>query len=212
MSVLIIYCHPTKQSYTYNILCQLKKVLANENLEFQISDLYEMGFQTEMTDSEYQREGHCNLDLDISPDVRIEHDKIEKADCIIFLYPVWWSDCPAMLKGWFDRVYSVGYAYSHKDNLVRIKKMKTINYGISLCTAGHPNNFLEEIGIAESMRKIMVDDRMGQRFLKKEMQLLGGTLEMDKVRDKHSNIIKDLGKRIKKYINKEEGVGDPRPA
>jgi len=212
MSVLIIYCHPSKQSYTYNILGQLKKVLISENLEFEISDLYEIGFQAELTESEYRREGLFNLDLEISPDVRIEQEKIEKADCIIFLYPVWWSDCPAKLKGWFDRVYSVGYAYSHKDNLVRIKKMKTINYGISLCTAGHPNNFLEEIGIAESMRKVMVDDRMGQRFLKKDMLLLGGTLDLDNVRDKHSEIIKDLGKRIKTSINNEHGAGGSRLA
>ena len=33
--------------------------------------------------------------------------------------------------------------------------MKTIPYGIALCTAGHPNDFLYEIGIAESMRNVM---------------------------------------------------------
>ena len=113
MNVLIIYCHPSKESYTYQILEQLKETLKNENIKFQISDLYDMDFQAEMTEQEYMREGLLSLDFPISQDVQKEQEKIENADCIIFLYPVWWSDCPAKLKGWFDRVYSVGYAYGY---------------------------------------------------------------------------------------------------
>ncbi|WP_438426426.1 NAD(P)H-dependent oxidoreductase [Aquimarina macrocephali] len=199
MNVVIIYCHPSKESYTYKILRQLKKVLRNENIKFQISDLYDMDFQAEMTEQEYMREGLLNLDLPISTDVQKEQKKIENADCIIFLYPVWWSDCPAKLKGWFDRVYTVGYAYGYNTKGKKIKKMKTIKYGISLCTAGHPNEFLGEIGIAESMRNVMIDDRLGQRFNKKEMIILGGTLDREKVENEHSEIVKNIGKRIKKY-------------
>ncbi|WP_024769879.1 NAD(P)H-dependent oxidoreductase [Aquimarina macrocephali] len=199
MNVVIIYCHPSKESYTYKILRQLKKVLRNENIKFQISDLYDMDFQAEMTEQEYMREGLLNLDLPISTDVQKEQKKIETADCIIFLYPVWWSDCPAKLKGWFDRVYTVGYAYGYNTKGKKIKKMKTIKYGISLCTAGHPNEFLGEIGIAESMRNVMIDDRLGQRFNKKEMIILGGTLDREKVENEHSEIVKNIGKRIKKY-------------
>jgi NAD(P)H dehydrogenase (quinone) len=199
MKVLIIYCHPSKESYTFQILKQLKESLKNESIEFQISDLYQMDFQTDMTEKEYMREGLLNLDLSISKDIQKEQEKIESADCIIFLYPVWWSDCPAKLKGWFDRVYSVGYAYGYDKNRKESKKMKTVKYGISLCTAGHPNKFLDEIGIAESMRNVMIDDRLGQRFNKKEMILLGGTLDREKVEDEHSDIVKNIGKRIKKF-------------
>jgi len=199
MDVLIIYCHPSKESYTYQILVQLKETLKKESIKFQISDLYEMDFQTEMTEQEYMREGLLNLDLPISADVQKEQEKIEKADCIIFLYPVWWSDCPAKLKGWFDRVYTVGYAYGYDNKGNKNKKMRTIKYGISLCTAGHPNEFLDEIGIAESMRNVMIDDRMGQRFNKKEMIILGGTLDRQKVEGEHSETVKNIAKRIKKY-------------
>jgi len=199
MNVLIIYCHPSRESYTYQILCQLKNVLKKENIEFQISDLYEMDFQSEMTEQEYMREGLLNLDLPISQDVQKEQKKIENSDCIIFLYPVWWSDCPAKLKGWFDRVYSVGYAYGYDSEGNKIKKMETVKYGISLCTAGHPNTFLDEIGIAESMRKVMIEDRLGMRFNKKEMIILGGTIDREKVENEHSDIVKNIAKRIKNY-------------
>lgn len=199
MNALIIYSHPSKESYTYQILGQLKKVLKKENINFQISDLYDMDFQAEMTEEEYMREGLLNLDLPISKDVQKEQEKIENADCIIFLYPVWWSDCPAKLKGWFDRVYSVGYAYGYDKNRKESKKMKTVKYGISLCTAGHPNKTLDEIGIAESMRNVMIDDRLGQRFDKKEMIILGGTIDREKVKNEHYETVQNIGERIKEY-------------
>lgn len=200
MKIQIIYCHPSKKSYTFEILKQLKASLEKEGLEYDISDLYEMDFKTDMTEEEYEREGFINLELPIPKDVQAEHAKIEKADCLIFVYPVWWSDCPSKLKGWFDRVYSVGYAYGYK-NSSPIQKMKTLKYGLVICTAGHPNHFLKEIGIAQSMKHVMIDDRLGQRFQRKEMIILGGTLDKEKVRPIHSKIIDSIGEKIKKYGN-----------
>ncbi len=198
MKIQIIYCHPSKKSYTYEILEQLKLSLENEKLEYKISDLYEMNFQTDMSEEEYEREGFAKTNLPIPNDVKQEQQKMEKADCIIFIYPVWWSDCPSKLKGWFDRVYSVGYAYGY-DESNEIEKMKTLKYGLVICTAGHSNEFLKEIGIAESMRNVMIDDRLGERFEEKELIILGGTLDKEKVKPKHSEIIKSIGGKIKKY-------------
>ncbi|GAA4886824.1 NAD(P)H-dependent oxidoreductase [Flaviramulus aquimarinus] len=199
MKIQIVYCHPSQKSYTHEILEQLKSSLIKENLKFEVSDLYMMNFQTDMSKEEYDREGFVNSYLPIPNDEKEEHRKIEQSDCLIFVYPVWWSDCPAKLKGWFDRVYSVGYAYGYDESRTNIQKMKTILYGIALCTTGHPNEFLDEIGIAESMRNVMIDDRLGQRFDKKEMIILGGTSDRKKVENEHFVIVKDIAKRIKKY-------------
>lgn len=150
-----------------------------------------------MSEAEYEREGFANLTLFLPADVLQEHQKIEKADCILFLYPVWWSDCPAKMKGWFDRVYSVGYAYGNDKSSY---KMKTIKLGIPICTAGHSNNFLEETGIAKSMKSIFLDDRLGKRFENKEMFILGGTLDMEKVHNQHQLQIKSVIEKIKKTL------------
>jgi NAD(P)H dehydrogenase (quinone) len=196
MNILIVYCHPSSKSYTFQILEELKEVLIEQNWTIEVSDLYANNFQGDMTEMEYQREGFANTELPISKDVIEEHKKIQNADCIIFLYPVWWSDCPAKMKGWFDRVYTVGYAYVQKPNF---PKMQTVKYGIVICTAGHPNEFLYEIGIAQSMQTIMLDDRLGKRFEQKEMLILGGTLEIEKVRQKHKEQIYELTTKIKNY-------------
>ena len=195
MNILIVYSHPSRKSYTSQILELLIRVLTEQNWQVEISDLYAMNFQSNMTEKEYEREGFADMELPISNDILAEHKKIENADCIIFLYPVWWSDCPAILKGWFDRVYSVGYAYGHKAGL---PQMKVIKHGIVVCTAGHPNDFLTETGIAQSMQIIMLKDRLGKRFENKEMLILGGTLDIENVRKKHKEQIKELVMNIKK--------------
>lgn len=198
MNILIVYSHPSEKSYTFQILQKLKEEINRQNWNLQISDLYAMNFQSDMSAEEYEREGFAKTNLPVSADVLAEQDKIEKADCIIFLYPVWWSDCPAKLKGWFDRVYSVGYAYGQNENS---KKMKTIPLGVVICTAGHPNEFLKEINMAQSMQTIMLDDRLGKRFENKEMLILGGTLELEKVMAKHFIQIEGVIERMKQIVN-----------
>ena len=83
----------------------LKSSLKKEGFKFEVSDLYGMNFQTDMSEEEYQREGLVNLDFPISDEIKKEHQKIEQSDCLIFDYPVWWSDCPAKLKGWWSRIF-----------------------------------------------------------------------------------------------------------
>ncbi|WP_433832373.1 NAD(P)H-dependent oxidoreductase [Flavobacterium anhuiense] len=197
MNILIVYAHPSKKSYTFQVLEKLKSVLANENWNIEISDLYASNFISDMSEAEYEREGFAKIQLPIPADVLAEQEKIEKAGCIIFLYPVWWSDCPAKLKGWFDRVYSVGYAYGQNETS---RKMKTIPYGLVICTAGHPNAFLHEIEIAQSMEKIMLEDRLGKRFTNKEMIILGGTLELENVMEKHFELITKIPEKIKTIL------------
>ncbi len=198
MNILIVYAHPSKKSYTFQVLERLKLALHNENWNVEISDLYASNFVSDMSEEEYEREGFAKTQLSIRADVLAEQEKIEKADCIIFLYPVWWSDCPAKLKGWFDRIYSVGYAYGQNETS---RKMKTIPYGVVICTAGHPNTFLHEIEIAQSMEKIMLEDRLGKRFTHKEMIILGGTLELENVMAKHFEIINKIPEKIKTYCD-----------
>ncbi|MBO4908940.1 MAG: NAD(P)H-dependent oxidoreductase [Lachnospiraceae bacterium] len=41
----------------------------------------------------------------------IEQEKIQNSDAIVFIYPVFWTEAPAKLVGWFDRVWTTGFAY-----------------------------------------------------------------------------------------------------
>jgi NAD(P)H dehydrogenase (quinone) len=41
--------------------------------------------------------------------------KVEWCDLMIWQFPLWWFSVPAILKGWFDRVFAMGrfYGYGH---------------------------------------------------------------------------------------------------
>jgi NAD(P)H dehydrogenase (quinone) len=49
--------------------------------------------------------------MSFSPDILGEIQKIQAADAVLFIFPIWWLSVPAILKGWFDRVLAMGVAW-----------------------------------------------------------------------------------------------------
>ncbi len=162
---------------------------------YEITDLYEIGFQSEMDDVQYFRETSGNSTLPIPSDVEAEQAKINHADGLVFIYPLWWSDCPAKLKGWFDRVWTCGYAYAYDENGVRGTQM-SIEKALVICSAGHSAEHLEETGVADSMRRIMLNDRLlGVGVKQAYLEILGSMMPLDDTcRDKNLLRAYDLGK------------------
>ena len=56
---------------------------------------------------------HKRRDLSTVPNMEKYRNLITWADHFIFIYPIWWSGMPAMLKGFIDRVFTAGFAYSY---------------------------------------------------------------------------------------------------
>jgi len=89
---------------------------------------------------------------------------------------LWCSDCPAKLKGWFDRVLTYGYAYFDNEDKQRQTRI-AIKKAVVICSAGHTIEHLEKIGIAESMRRVMLNDRLlGIGVKEAVMEILGGIM------------------------------------
>jgi NAD(P)H dehydrogenase (quinone) len=104
---LIIYANHSHSSFNHAILKELEDKLAQQGLEFILRDLYKMEFQPVLTNSE-MKDLRSGL---IMPDVAVEQDYIRWADVIHFIYPIWWTGMPAILKGYIDRVFAYGFAY-----------------------------------------------------------------------------------------------------
>jgi len=177
MRVFIVYCHPSEMSFTAKVRRAFCDGLRESGHTYIVSDLYAMGFRTDLSPEEYEREGHYRDDLPVPPDVLAEQEKINACDCIAFVYPVWWADCPAKLKGWFDRVLTVGFAYGTEHNSIQ-----PVRKALFLCAAGHSTEKLEAQGVAQSMRIVSLNDRIHARAEASEMIVLGGQVEHDEAK------------------------------
>ncbi len=194
MHAYVIFAHPSKNSFTWEVLQSFTAGLKAGGHTYQVGDLYAMNFQSDMDMAQYNRETGMNPDAPLPEDVRREHEKIERADALVFIYPVWWSDCPAKLKGWFDRVLTYGYAYTYEDG-EHVASHIDIDKALVLCPAGHPNAHLEETGIAESMRRVMIQDRLlGVGIREASMEILGG-------------MVQDRGEMRKRNLEKAFSLG-----
>ncbi|MBS7578140.1 MULTISPECIES: NAD(P)H-dependent oxidoreductase [unclassified Enterococcus] len=109
MNILLIYTYPNHEGFNHAIK---EAVISNINPAHQLKiiDLYEENFNPVLFfDGTHQRR-NLNLDQETS-DYRAA---IEWSEFIIFIYPIWWSSMPAILKGFIDRVFAKGFAYQYK--------------------------------------------------------------------------------------------------
>ena len=178
MKVFIVYCHPSEDSFTKNMCDAFIRGITDSGNEYIISDLYKMGFQTDMTEAEYLRDAYYRNTPDVASDVLAEQEKINSADAIAFIYPVFWTEAPAKLVGWFDRVWSYGFAYGEKT-------MKVLDKALILCSAGNPIERLEELGLLDSMKKVMLGDRLFGRAKQTEFIVFDSTSREKDLREKN---------------------------
>jgi len=169
MNVFTVYCHPGADSFTREVKDSFIAGLESAGHSHIISDLYAMNFNSDMSESEYLREAYYRRELPLPDDVRAEHKKINASDAIAFIYPVFWSDAPSKLVGWFDRVWTYGFAYG--DN----RGMKQLEKGLVLCVAGNTLEYFDRTGLGDAMKKVMLDDRLFDRVKHKEMIILDAT-------------------------------------
>ncbi|MCR5558466.1 MAG: NAD(P)H-dependent oxidoreductase [Butyrivibrio sp.] len=178
MKVFIVYCHPSEDSFTKNMCDAFIKGLTDSGNEYIISDLYKMGFQTDMTEEEYLRDAYYRNMPNVAEDVLLEQVKINSADAIAFIYPVFWTEAPAKLVGWFDRVWSYGFAYGEKT-------MKVLDKALILCSAGNPIERLEETGLLDSMKRVMLGDRLFGRAKQMDFIVFDNTSRENELREKN---------------------------
>lgn len=163
MKVLIVYCHPSENSFTAKMKEEFINGLKQSNHEYQVLDLYKMDFNDTFSGSEYLREAFYNEDLTVPVDV-LEHQRlINESDALVFIYPVFWSEAPSKLVGWFQRVWTYGFAYGNSPAMKQLDKV------LMLVTMG--GDLSEEIRQQQvaAMKTVMLGDRINERAKEKEM-------------------------------------------
>lgn len=126
MRILIVHCHPEPQSFNGSMTRTAVDVLERAGHRVEVSDLYAEGFDPVERSGHYQSRMEANrFDIlseqrnacktgTLPEDVQREISRLEKCDLLILQFPLWWHQQPAMLKGWFDRVFVAGGLYTSK--------------------------------------------------------------------------------------------------
>ncbi|KFF06520.1 NAD(P)H-dependent oxidoreductase [Flavobacterium reichenbachii] len=145
MKNLIIYTHPNSSSLNHFFKQVIIKSLEESGHEVELRDLYQIGFNPVLSlgDIEGQRMGK------VAADIKEEQDFIEWADRIIFIYPIWWTGMPAIMKGYIDRVFSYGFAYRYDQGIQ--KGLLTGKKTIIVNSHGKSNQEYEEIGMDKAL-------------------------------------------------------------
>ncbi|MBQ1993798.1 MAG: NAD(P)H-dependent oxidoreductase [Lachnospiraceae bacterium] len=163
MRVLVVFCHPSKNSFTNTVKESFIKGLEAAGHSYELSDLYADKFNPVMSEEEYLREGFYQLDKPVEEDVLREQEKINNADVIAFIYPDFWTASPAMLEGWFQRVWTYGFAYGDNPSMKCLEKVLFL-----ITMGGSLNDEIRRVQL-DAMKTVMVGDRIRNRANKCEV-------------------------------------------
>lgn len=137
MNVLIIHAHPEKKSFSSALKDTACEYFRGNGGSVEVSDLYDMNFFPVLGTGDFREKGNTeyfkpqleqlnafNKNL-YTEDIKAEMEKFDRAELVIFSFPLWWFSVPAILKGWVDRVFAMGYAYEAEKGF-----MKTVYSGV----------------------------------------------------------------------------------
>jgi putative NADPH-quinone reductase len=108
MRVLLIHAHPDPDSYNAALKRAAVAALSPRH-EVREIDLYAEGFQPVLTRQEWR---DYEKGVPETGPVAEHVTALKWAEAMIFVYPTWWYGLPAILKGWLDRIWLPGVAFS----------------------------------------------------------------------------------------------------
>jgi putative NADPH-quinone reductase len=147
----------------------VEKKLTQIGHEVVVEDLYSEGFKPALTDME--RKSYYGESYD-SSNIAIQVSRLQEAEALVLLFPTWWFGFPAMLKGWFDRVWGPGIAYDHASNFGPIKpRLENLKEVLVVTTLGSTWWF-DRLVMRQPVKRIMKLALLGACTKKSKLQFL----------------------------------------
>jgi len=116
--ILIINGHPFKESLNFALAEAYKKGAAKSGAEIKEINIADLQFNANLQYGYRKR-------TELEPDLLESWEKIKWAEHLVFVFPIWWGGMPAMLKGFFDRLFLPGFAFQYRENSVWWDKLLT---------------------------------------------------------------------------------------
>lgn len=136
MKCLVVIAHPLADSLCQAMAQSAVAALRGAGHEVAIEDLCQAGFAPALTVAE--RRSYYGPAFE-SLAVQAQVDRLLSAEALVLVFPTWWFGFPAVLKGWFDRVWAPGVAYDHATDLGPIKpRLHGLRRTLAVTSLGSP--------------------------------------------------------------------------
>jgi len=143
----LIVAHPKPESFTLAVAQAYADAARARGHDVQLRDLYRMKFSPCLEADEMP-----GTEFAPRPDVAAEREVLSRVDAFAFFYPFWLNAPPAMMKGYMERVFGMGFAYgpSKGGNVPLLKGRKMISF----TSSGAPTEWVVKTGAWDAARKL----------------------------------------------------------
>ncbi|HOC81162.1 MAG TPA: NAD(P)H-dependent oxidoreductase [Bacilli bacterium] len=175
MKTTILLAHPWHGSFNKAIFDTVVNKLTSLNKPYQIIDLNKDGFNPVMTEKELALFSRGQFS---DPLVGKYQKMLAETDELVVIFPIWWGDSPAILKGFIDKVMLKGFAYDQGESGL-IGKLTHIKKGYVITTSETPTfiykehlgNPIDNIFVKIILESIGIKDNV---WINKDMVFSGG--------------------------------------
>lgn len=148
MTALVVVSHSYPDSLTHHVARSVSDAIRTAGGTVETADLAAENFDPRFTGGD--------LDLfrgkgNTPADVRAEQDRIDRADHLVLVFPMYWWSMPALLKGWIDRVFVSGWAYDLTADYGIVKKLDRLTVHL-VSLAGDDADSFERHGVYDAFR------------------------------------------------------------
>ncbi|HEX7759665.1 MAG TPA: NAD(P)H-dependent oxidoreductase [Caulobacteraceae bacterium] len=122
-NILIVYAHPEPKSLNGALKDLAVETLQAQGHTVRVSDLYQSDWNAAANWADFRQpaqperlryaweSANAFAGGSQAPEIEAEQEKLLWADAVLLNFPMWWFSMPAILKGWVERVFALGFAY-----------------------------------------------------------------------------------------------------
>lgn len=161
MRVLVVFNHPYEGSFCNALLNSVMNGLTSANHDIDLIHLDKDNFDPVMRAKDLQAFALARTEPEkaqqrLDPQVLQYKQRIEQADHIVFLFPIWWELMPALMKGFIDKVIFPGIAYQYKDTGLGMYSLLDNLKGVTMITTMNTPSFAYRLLFGNAIKKAML--------------------------------------------------------
>jgi NAD(P)H dehydrogenase (quinone) len=141
----VVFAHPQPNSFTALLAQAYAEGTLDIGHDASVRDLYRIGFDPRLRPEELPGEALPA----VLPDVAEERRRISESEVIVLVYPLWFNAPPAILKGYVDRVFGMGFGFGPAMQPMLVGKRL-----IAITTSGAPKAWLSDSGAWRALRRL----------------------------------------------------------